>query len=150
MVGICITNIDKAKLKTGLKTIGILKNAQLTSYIKLVIFVLAKLKFIHSRINLMLKNNDKAKAKTLSVYKNSIFFFIYDIRTIDPGKFSNPGICNRNNFWPKTKITAELQIYLYNFKTKKQMKNLEYFFKPIKLYKLQDIKIISQSTSKKR
>lgn len=118
MVKICITNIDKTKLKTVLKITKILRNIWLTNYIKPVIFVLAKPKFVYSRINLMSKDNSKAKTKVLSIYENSIFFFIYNMRTIDLSKFSNPGIYNMNNFWLKTKVDIELQIHFYNFKTK--------------------------------
>lgn len=80
---ICITNINKNKLKTGLKTTEKLKNTWLINYIEPIIFVSANLKFVHFRINLMSKDNSKIKAKKLFVYKNSIFFFIYNIKTTD-------------------------------------------------------------------
>lgn len=94
--------------------------------------------------------NSKTKAKAVSVYENSIFFFLYNIKTIDPGKFPNPNLCNINNFWPKTKVAVKLQIYSYNFKIKRQKRNFGYFFKLIELYKLQDIKIFLLSILEKR
>lgn len=118
MVRICITNIDRTKLKTGLKTIGILGDAWSTSCIESVISVLAKPEFVHSKINLMLEDNSNAKDKALSVYEDSTFPFMYDVKTTDPGKFPNPGLCDVSNFWPESKVAVELQIHSRNFKTK--------------------------------
>lgn len=136
MIKICITNINKTKLKAGLKTTDILKDIWLTSYIKPVIFVSANSEFVYSRINHMLENNNKAKVKVLFVYKNSTFFFIYDIKTTNSGKFPNPDVCDMSIFWLKTKVAVELQIYSRNFKIRGQERNLRYFFKLIRLYKL--------------
>lgn len=72
------------------------------------------------------------------------------MKTINPGKFPNPGVSDVNNFWPVIKVVVELQIHFRNFKTKGQKKNLRYFFKLIGLYKLQDIKIFLPSILKKR
>lgn len=121
-----------------------------TSCSKQVIFLVVNPKFVYLRINLILKDNSKAKAKTLSVYENNGYFFIYDIRAIDLGKFSNPGICNVNTFWSEIKVAVKLQIYSCNFKTKRQEKNLGYFIKLMRLYKLEDVKILPTLTSKKR
>lgn len=136
MVRIYITYINKIKLKTGLKISGILENVRLTNYIKSIIFVLVNPEFVHSKINFMPENNSKAKAKILSIYKNSTFFFIYNMRTTDLAKFFNPSLCDINKFWPKTKVTVKLQIYSYNFKIKRQERNLGYYFKLIGFYKL--------------
>lgn len=108
MVRNCITDINRIKLKTGLKTSRILVDAWSTSCIEPVIFVSANPQFVHSRINLMPEDNSKAKAKTLAVYKDSTFPFLYDVRTTDPGKFPNPSFCDVSNFWPKTKVAVEL------------------------------------------
>ncbi|MCJ1348901.1 hypothetical protein MMC31_007134 [Peltigera leucophlebia] len=150
MVRICIIDIDRTKLKTGLKTTGILGDAWSTSCIEPVISVSANPEFVHSRITLMSEDDSKAKAKALSVYKDSIFPFMYDVRTTDPGKFSDPGLCDVSNFWPETKVAVELQIHSRNFKTKGQERNLGYSFKLIRLYKLQDVKILPPSTPEKR
>ena len=118
MVRICITDIDRTKLKTGLKTTGILGDAWSTSCIEPVISVSANPEFVHSRINLMSEDDSKAKAKALSVYEDSTFPFIYDVRTTDPGEFPDPGVSNVNTFRPETKVTVELQIHSRNFKTR--------------------------------
>ena len=150
MVRICITDIDRTKLKTGLKTTGILGDAGSTSCIKPVISVSANPEFVHSRINFMSEDDNKAKAKALSVYEDSTFLFIYDVRTTDPGKFPDPGVCDVSTFWPETKVAVELQIHSRNFKTRGQERNLGYSFKLIGLYKLQDVKILPPSTPEKR
>lgn len=112
--------------------------------------MLANYEFVYSKINLMLGKNSKEKVKILSVYKKIIFFFIYNIKTIDPSKFSYPGVHDVNAFWPKTKIIVELKIHFCNFKTRRQKRNLRYFFKLIGFYKLQDVKIFPLSTLQKR
>lgn len=111
---------------------------------------MANSEFIHSKINFMLEDNSKAKAKALSVYKDSSFFFIYDVKTINSGNFPNSNVYDKNIFRPKTTVAIELQIYFCNFKIKKQERNLRYFFKLIELYKLQNVKILLLLTLKIR
>lgn len=64
---------------------------------KPVIFILINLKFIYFVINFILENTNKAKAKILFIYKNNIFSFIYNLKIIDLGKFSNFSFYNLNN-----------------------------------------------------
>ena len=67
-------------------------------------------------INFILEDDSKATTKPLSVYENCIFFFIYHVRTTEPGKFLDLGVCDLSIFWSKTKIAVELQLYFCNFK----------------------------------
>lgn len=122
MVRICITDIDRTKLKTGLKTTGILGDAWSTTSIEPVISVSAKPEFVYSRIDLM--PDDDSKAKVLSVYVKNIFPFIYDVRTTDPGEFPDPGLSDVANIRPETKVAVELQVHSRNFKAKGQEINL--------------------------
>lgn len=108
MVKICITNIDRIKLKTDLKTTEILENTWSTCCIELIISMLPKPEFVYSKINLVLEYNGKAKAKALFVYQDSIFAFIYDVKIIDLGKLFNPGVCTLSNFWPEIKVGLKL------------------------------------------
>lgn len=117
MVRICITNIDRTKLKTGLKTTRILGDVWSTSCIEPVISVLAKPNFVHSRINPMSKNHSKAKDKALSVYKDGIFPFMYNVRTTDSGEFLDHSLCDVSIFRPETNVAIELQIDSRNFNT---------------------------------
>lgn len=150
MVRICSTDINRTKLKIGLKTSGVLRGVWLTSCIEPVISVSANPVFVYSRINLMRENNSKTKTKALSAYKNRTFFFLYDVRTTDSGKFPDPGLCDVSNFRPETKVAVEYQIHSCNFKIKEQERNLGYSFKLTGLYKLQDIKILPTSIPEKR
>lgn len=68
IVKICINNINKTKLKTNLKTIRISENAQSISSIEPIIFILANFKFIYFKINFILEDKSKAKAKALFIY----------------------------------------------------------------------------------
>ena len=149
MVKICITNINKTKLKTSLKITKILADAWLTSCIKPIIYMLAKHKFVYFRINLILKDNSKAKAKILSVNKGNIFLLIHNVRISDQDKIPDFGIYNLSKFWPKTKVAIELQIHSCNFKRKGDERNLGYFSKLIEFYKFYNIKILPLLTPKK-
>lgn len=83
MVRTCITDTDRARLKTGLKTIGILGDAWSTTNIEPVISVSANPDFVLSRIDLMA--DEEMEDKVQCVYKDGIFPFLYDVRTTDPG-----------------------------------------------------------------
>lgn len=68
--------------------------------------------------------DDDSKAKVLSVYVDNTFLFIYDVRTTNPGEFSDPGLCNVAKYRPETKVAVELQVHSRNFKAKGQERNL--------------------------
>ncbi len=148
MVRICISDSDRGKIRTSLKITGILGDIWSMNSIKFVISVLAKPDFVQSRINLMPDNNSKAKA--LNMYEDNIFPFMYDVKNTTPGKFPDFGLCDVKNFWPETKVAVELQVHSCNFKIKRKEKNIEYSFKFIGLYKLQEVKILLPSKSEKR
>ncbi len=133
-VRICISDINRGKLRTSLKTTGILSDAQSTNSIEPVISVSAKPNFVQSRIDLMA--DDKSKTKVLHMYEDNIFLFIYDVKNTTLGKFPNLGLCNMSNFWFETKVVIELQVHSRNFKIKGKEKNIGYSFKLIELYKL--------------
>ncbi len=94
--------------------------------------------------------DDDSKAKALHVYEDNIFPFIYDVKNTTPGELPDPGLCDVSNFWPKTKVAVELQVHSRNFKMKGKEKNIRYSFKLIGFYKLQEVKVLPPSTSKKR
>ncbi len=148
MVKICISDTDSGKLRTSLKTTGILGDTWLTNSIELVILVSAKPDFVQSRIDLIA--DDDSKAKALHVYEDNIFTFIYDMKNNTPGKFPDSGLYNLSNFRPKTKVAVELQVHSCNFKMKGKEKNIRYSFKLIGFYKLQKVKILPPSTPEKR
>ena len=141
------SNTNRGTLKTGLKTTGILDDVSLTNFIELVILVLAKPNFVKTRIDLI--PNNERKAKTLCIYKDSIFSFIYDVKTTTPGEYPDPSICNVSKFWLKIKVAVELQIHSCNFKMKEKEKNIGYSFKLIGLYKLGKVKILPLSIPEK-
>ena len=148
MVRICISDTDRGKLRTSLKTTGILGDAWSTNSIEPVISVSARPDFVQSRIDLMPDND--SKAKTVHMYENNIFPFIYDVKNTTPGEFPDPGLCDVSNFRPETKVAVELQVHSRNFKIKGKEKNIGYSFKLIGLYKLQEVKILPPSTPEKR
>lgn len=147
-IRICISDIDRDKLKTSLKTSGILSDIWLINSIKLVILMLTKPDFVQSRINLIPDDNSKAKA--LHVYKYNIFPFMYDVKNITPGEFFDSSLCDMSNFWLETKVAIELQVHSRNFKMKRKEKNIRYFFKLIGLYKLPKVNILLSSMPKKK
>lgn len=112
-----------------------------------MILVFAKPDFVQSRIDFMPDNN--GKAKRLHMYKSKIFRFIYDVKNTSLGKSSNFCLYNMSNFWPKTKVTVELQVHSCKFKMKGKKKNIGYSFKLIRLYKLLEVKILLSSMLKK-
>lgn len=73
-----------------------------------------------------MEDNSKANAKILFIYEDIIFFFIYNMRITNLGKFPNLSVCDMSIFPLKIKIAVELQIHSRNFKTRWQEKNLEY------------------------
>ncbi len=148
MIRICISDTDRGKLRTSLKTTGILGDAWSTNSIEPVISVSAKPDFVQSRIDLMA--DDDSKAKALHVYEDNIFPFIYDVKNTTPGEFPDPSLYDVSNFRPETKVTVELQVHSRNFKMKGIEKNIGYSFKLIELYKLQEVKILPLSTPEKR
>lgn len=148
MVKICISDIDRYKLKTSFKTTRILGDALSTNPIKPMILMSTKSDFVQFRINLMV--DDNSKAKTLHMYEDNVFLFIYNVKNTTLSKIPDPGLCDISNFWPKTKVAIEQQVYSRNFKIKRMKKNIGYFFKLIRLYKLQKVMIFSPSTSEKR
>lgn len=125
MIQLYISNMDKRILKTRLIITGIPSDTQLTTFFKPVILVLAKPNFVQFRIQLILDN--KNKAKVLHIYKNSIFPFIYNVRITILVKFPNFDIYNVSNFWLKTKVTVEIQLYSCNLRMKKKRKILTIF-----------------------
>lgn len=72
------------------------------------------------------------------------------MKNTTPSKFLDSDFCNVSNFWLKTKVAIELQIYSYNFKIKGKEQNIRYFFKFIGLYKLQKVKVLLLSISEKK
>lgn len=105
MVKICISDINKYKLKTNLKTIRILGDALSTNSIKSMISISSKPDSVQFRINIIA--NDNNKAKILHIYKDNIFLFIYNMKNTTLGEISNSGLCDVSNFWPRTKIDIE-------------------------------------------
>lgn len=76
----------------------------------------------------MLKDN--SKVAVITVFKNSTFSFLYNIRKTTPSKFSHSSHFNVSNFQLNTKVAIKMQIYLQNFKFKKRNKsNQQYLFK---------------------
>lgn len=76
IVKIYIYNSEKNKSKISLKN-KILVNNQFISFIKFIIFMLAKLDFIKFIINIISKFYSKI-AITI-VFKNNIFLFLYSL-----------------------------------------------------------------------
>lgn len=108
MVRICISDTDKSKLRTSLKTTEILGDAWSMNSIKPVILVSAKPDFVQSRIDLMADDDNKTKA--LYVYKDNIFSFIYNVKNITLSEFPNASLCDVSNFWPKTKVAIAKRV----------------------------------------
>ncbi len=106
MIKICISDTDKGKLKTRLKTTRIINDTWSINSIESVILVSAKPDFVQSRIDLMTDDNSKVKA--LHIYKDNIFSFMYDVKNTIPDKFIYCGLYNISNFWPETKVAVKL------------------------------------------
>lgn len=97
MVRIYINNNNRTRLKTSLKRNKILdNNYKAIGFIEFIISVSEKPDYIKFIINIMLENNNKATM--VSVFKDSIFAFTYNVRKIMLGKFSDPGYLDISNF----------------------------------------------------
>lgn len=90
----------------------------------------------------------------MTAFEDSKFTFVYDVKNTAPGEFPDPGHFDVKGFRPDTKVTVEMQVHSRKFKPRGGDKggqgNLGYSFKPIGIYKLQDVKILPPSTPEKR
>lgn len=104
-------------------------------------------------LRLFYPENDN-KITMVTVFKDNTFLFVYDIKNTTLNEFSDLSHFDISNFWPNIKILVEMQIYLQNFKTKRENKNSQvnqkYLFKLVDIYKLYDVKIPPPSTLEKR
>lgn len=85
IIKICITNDDRARLKTGLGQNGNLGDNWSISAIEPVITLSAKPDFVETMINIMPDNCNKTTA--MRILEDKKFQFAYDVRTIPPGEF---------------------------------------------------------------
>lgn len=86
--------------------------------------------------------DDECKIKVESLLCDRIYRFIYDMKTIKPGKFPNPRVFHIQNFQVGTSIAVEVQLQAQNFKpqrgnawlflqTDRSLPNLRYSNHPI-------------------
>ncbi|MCJ1347333.1 hypothetical protein MMC31_005556, partial [Peltigera leucophlebia] len=85
IIKICITNDDRARLKTGLGQNGNLGDNWSISAIEPVTTLSAKPDFVETMINIMPDNCNKTTA--MRILEDKKFQFAYDVRTIPPGEF---------------------------------------------------------------
>lgn len=94
-----------------------------------------KLDFVKSMIDIM--PEDDSKAAMVTIFKNSTFLFLYDIRKTTLSEFWDLCYFDVKNFRPDTKVGVEMQIYSQNFKPKRRNKGSQsYSFKLMSMYKL--------------
>lgn len=95
-ITILISTKNRDKLRAGLKTDDILKVAWNLTNLNIDISMLVKWNFVDFMVRIM--PDDKCKANVHAPLCNKTYLFTYDIKTIQPGQFSDLGIFHVDNF----------------------------------------------------
>ncbi len=149
VIRIQISTEIKDKLRIGLKTYDILKDAGNTASLDIEISMLIKKDFVDSLVRIMLDN--ECKANDNSLLCDGTYHFMYDVKITEPGQFPDPKIFHINNFQVCTSVAVEMRLQSWNFKPKGVNKVTRgYSFKPVGLYRMEDIQVAQPSISKKR
>lgn len=114
IIKLVISNKTKNKFKTCLKSKRIFKDVENPMAHNNEISVLAKKEFIDPIIRIML--GSKCKTKIIYLFNDKTYLFMYDMREIIPGQFSNLGNFSIKNFQVRTSIAVEVEINFQNFK----------------------------------
>ncbi len=95
--------------------------------------------------------DNKCKANVDFLLCNKIYFFMYDVKTNEPGQFPDPGMFHVDDFQVCTSITVEMRLQSWNFKLKGANKvTRRYVFKSVGLYCMKDISMAQFLTPEKR
>ena len=95
--------------------------------------------------------NNECKVNVDSLLCNGTYPFTYDVKTTEPGQFTDPKIFHVNNFQVFISVIIEVQLQAWNFKPKKANKvTFDFFFKSIGLYYIRNITVAQPLTSEKR
>lgn len=70
--------------------------------------MLIKKEFVDTLVKIM--PNDKYKTRVEGLLCDKTYFFMYDVKTTKPSKFSNPEIFHVDNFQISTSVTMEVQL----------------------------------------
>ncbi len=85
-------------------------------------------------------SDNKYKVNIDYLLYNGTYFFTYNVKTIEPGQFSDPKMFHINNFQVCTSVAMEVQLQSWNFKPKEVNKvTCGYSFKPLNLYYIENI-----------
>lgn len=144
-----ISTKTRDKLKTGLKTNDILKNAQNPINLDTNISILIKKNFVDSIMRIMLDN--KCKVNNNFLLCNGTYFFIYNVKTTEPRHVPDPKIFHVDNFQIFTNVAIKVQLQVQNFKPKEANEvTCGYFFKLVSFYYIGNIKMAQLLTSEKQ
>lgn len=86
----------KKRLRTGLKTHGILKDALNFASLDTEIFILVKKNFIDFMIRII--SDSKCKTNVDFLLYNKTYFFMHDVKTTETEQFSDLKMFYINNF----------------------------------------------------
>ncbi len=148
-IRIQISTETRDKLRTGLKTHGILKGAWNLASLDTEVSMSIKKDFVDSLVRIM--SDDECKANVDSLLCDGIYPFTYDVKTTEPGQFPDPGMFHVDNFQVCTSVAVEMRLQSWNFKPKGANEVTRgYSSKPVGLYRIEDIKMAQPLTPEKR
>ena len=107
-IRILISTKIKDKLRTDLKTYGILKDVWNLASLDTEISMSVKKDFVDSLVKII--PDDKCKVNVNSLLCNRTYSFTYDMKTTKPEQFSDPEIFHVDNFQVCTSIAVEVQL----------------------------------------
>ncbi len=148
-IKVLISTETKNKLRDGLKTHGVLNGAWDPASLDKELSMSVKKGFVDTLVKIM--PDDKCKTRVEGLLCDGTYPFTYDVKTTKPGKFPDPELFHVDNFQVGTSVVVEVRLQSWNFKPKGATKVLRgYSFKPVGLYRIQDIQVAPPSTPEKR
>lgn len=93
----------------------------------------------------------KCKANVNSLLCNKTYPFMYNMKITEPKQFPDLEKFYIDNFQVFTSVAVEMQLQAWNFNPKKANKvSCSYSFKPVGLYRIEDIQLAPLLKLKKR
>ncbi len=128
---------------------GILKGTWDPASLDTELSMSVKKEFVDALVKIM--PDDECKTRVKSLLCDGTYPFTYDVKTTKPGEFPDPGVFHVDNVQVGTSVAMEMRLQSWNFKPKGATEVTHgYSFKPVGLYRIQDIQVALPSTPEKR
>ena len=84
--------------------------------------------------------DNECKDNVDSLLCDGTYFFTYNVKTTEPGQFSDPEMFHINNFQVYISVAIEMRVQSWNFKPKKANKVTRgYSFKLVSFYYIENV-----------